>query len=272
MDTLIEIYNILNTKIETPVSYGIFHLASIAILLAATLIACLLFRRSSNKTIERLLTLIWSALVILEVYKQVIFGLSVENGKLVWDYAWYAFPFQFCSSPLYILPLLVLTKCDMIKDTFISYMITFSFFGGLVVMIYPNDVYISTLGIDIQTMIHHGAQVLIGALLAVRYRHKMNLKFFLKGLTVFVFMCLAALMLNYGFHHLMTLNGVTDTFNMFYISPFFDCTLPLLSTVYANTAYPVFLAIYIFGFIICGIVMYLLLKGISYPLRNRDED
>jgi hypothetical protein len=43
---------------------------------------------------------------------------------------------------------------------------------------------------------------------------------------------------------------------MFFISPYFECTLPLLDTVYAAVPYPVFLAIYVFGFMIIAAIIF----------------
>ncbi|MBQ4341223.1 MAG: hypothetical protein II756_01820, partial [Clostridia bacterium] len=43
-----------------------------------------------------------------------------------------------------------------------------------------------------------------------------------------------------------------ETFNMFFISPKFPSTLPLLSVVWENTPWPVFLAVYLLGFTFCA--------------------
>ena len=61
----------------------------------------------------------------------------------------------------------IFNKEGCVKDSAMAFMMTFSLFGGLVVMAYPNDVFIETIGINLQTMIHHGLQVVLGIYLFV---------------------------------------------------------------------------------------------------------
>ena len=185
-----------------------------------------------------------------------IYGFSLEEGKFVWDYAWYAFPFQFCSSPMYILPIIAFAKNEKLRTGAIAYMMTFSLFAGLAVFCYPNDVFISTIGINFQTMIHHGSQILMGVFFAVRYREKLTPKFFFSGVAVFVAMVFIAMGLNIGVYKAFGAFGIDETFNMFYISPYFDCTLPVLNVVYGKLPYVGFVCVYFFGFILCALIVF----------------
>ena len=54
---------------------------------------------------------------------------------------------------------------------------------------------------------------------------------------------LTALFLNVIVYHSGTLNG--ETFNMFYISPYFISELPVFDTIQKSAPYPLFLATYI---------------------------
>ena len=49
-----------------------------------------------------------------------------------------------------------------------------------------------------------------------------------------------------------------ETFNMFYISPFYPCTLPVLNIIYEKTPYIVFLLCYILGFLLAGYIFTLI--------------
>ena len=143
------------------------------------------------------------------------------------------------------------------SDAFVAFMATFSFFGGLVVFIYPNDVFVEYLLVDLQTMIHHGLQIVLGIFFMVYYRKRLNLKFFAKGILVFLALATVAMGIN-----LLAPTFTAETVNMFYISPYFPCTLVILDGIYASVPYIVFLLIYLLGFILAGLVMFLIMWGI----------
>ena len=252
------IYGLQGTMPE-PGNYGWFHLMFVAIVIVGTVLMCHFCRNCSDKTFRLIALIAWIVMVVLEIYKQLVFSFNYENGKAYWDYQWYAFPYQLCSTPLYVLPFIAFSKRGggNLRDACTAYMSTFSLFGGLVVFFYPNDVFIPIIGINIQTMIHHGLQIVLGIFFLVYNRKKLNFKYFLKGVIVFLITFTVALLMNLIFH-----TFVNETFNMFYISPYYECTLPLLSLVYANVPYVVFLLIYFIGFILAALVIYLIQWGI----------
>ena len=259
---LVGLYNLFALTMPEPSSYGWYHLLCIFVVTVATVIICKQFKDCPDKTVRLISLIAWGIILALEIYKQLIFGFGVEDGRLVWDYAWYVFPFQFCSSPIYILPFIVFAKNEKIRGACIFYMMTFSLFAGLAVFCYPNDVFVETIGINIQTMVHHGSQILLGVFFAVRYRKELNIKRFFSGFAVFVAMVLVAMILNISMYHILGAFNIDETFNMFYISPYFNCTLPLLSIVWEYVPYIVFVMIYFFGFILCALIVYGLEKAL----------
>ena len=268
MDLLKNIYTFVTSEMTTPGNFGGFHLAFILGVAFLTLILCRCCKDCREKTVDGISAFVWIVILVLEIYKQLIYGFSLEDGVFVWDYAWYAFPFQFCSSPLFILPIIAFTKNEGLRERCIAYMMTFSLFAGLAVFCYPNDVFVSTIGINLQTMIHHGSQILMGMFYAVRYRDRLNLRFFFGGVRVFVSMVIIAMILNVGVYHLFGAVGIDETFNMFYISPYFDCTLPLLSIVWDMVPYGVFVCIYFFGFILCALIVFGLMKAMTCRMKS----
>ncbi len=242
----------LDGNMTTPTNYGWFHLMFVGIAIATTILLCCLYRNCSDKTFRRIALIGWVVIVVLEIYKQLNFSYTFDREVgYHWTYQWYAFPFQFCSTPLYILPFVIFLKEGKVRDVFVMFMIVFSFFGGLVVFIYPNDVFISTIGINIQTMIHHGLQVVFGIYFAVYYRKKLSWTLWAKSILVFVGCITVAMILNVSVAPL-----ISDTFNMFYISPFHECTLPILSMVYTMVPYPVFFLVYVLGFVLVSAILF----------------
>ena len=265
----------LQGTMETPPSFGIFHICCVVAVIAAAVLLSYFFRNSDDKLIRRILLGVWITLTVLEIYKQLVFSMSVTDGVAAWHYQWYSFPFQLCSTPLYVLPFIVFLKDSKIRDAFIIFFAGFAFFGGLVVMIYPNDVFTPMIGINIQTMVHHGAQVAIGIMLAVRYREKLVLRNLLGSFVIFLGFCAIATVLNEVVYAALQASGSGEVFNMFYFSRHFDCHLPILADVckalkgvselFCDIVFPV---IYVVGF--CGVsaLFFGIEKGITVLVRR----
>ena len=252
-------------EMTRPGNYGWFHLLFVAIAISAIVFLCVKYKDADEKKIKKILLIAWIILMVGETVKQLIFSFDSDGITAVWDYQWYAFPYQLCGTPLVVLPVAAFSRKEgKIYNACIAYLLTFSLFGGLAVYFYPNDVFIETVLINLQTMIHHGLQVVIGIFLVVHNRKKLNYKYYIGAVVTFVILVVIALIMNIGVYNVFQANGIDETFNMFYISPYFECTLPVLSAIYPQVPYPVFLALYIFGFMIIAAILLYGAKGITY--------
>ncbi len=265
METILKI---LETEMTTPTNYGWFHIMFMLLILSATVLITAFFKNSSDKVFRRIILISWLIMVTFELYKQFVYTLSYSEGKLTADYQWYAFPYQFCSTPLYVLPFIAFLKEGKIRDFFSSYISSFSLFAGLVVFFYPNTVFCGTLGINVQTMVHHGLQVVLGVFVLVHEREKLSIKHFIKGIAVFVVLVAVAVILNEAIFAFLTSNGHDDTFNMFYISSHFPADLPVLSTVYDIAPYPIYLLAYVLGFSLASFIVLSIAGGIIKLVNN----
>ncbi len=252
----------LRSKEDQGRPYGWFHILFWILTATSTTLLCVFCRDNKEKTVRIVALVAWITMVALEIYKQFVFAYSVKDNQIVGDYAWYAFPYQLCSTPMYVLPFVAFLKEGKVRDCFVSYVSTFALFGGLVVYLYPNDVFIKTIGINIQTMIRHGLQLVTGIFFAVRNRKQLNSRYFLRSVPVFVGALVIAIILNEAVYACLVAKGMNDTFNMFYISRHFDCTLPILSSIYTAVPYPVFLLVYIFGFVLAAAIVFYIIFGI----------
>lgn len=269
MNIFEKILYILDSEMTSPTNYSWFHILFLLIVIGCTIFLCIHFKDCTEKTFNKIMLISWIVIVVLEIYKQIIFTFEYSDGVVEWDYAWYSFPYQFCSSPIYVLPFIIFLKEGKLKDAFISFMSTFVLFAGIAVMLYPNDVFCATIGINIQTMIHHGLQVVLGIFCIVYNRDKYDLQYGLKALYVFIPIIVIAMILNISVYHIFQANNIDDTFNMFYISPYFDCTLPVLSLIYPKVPYIVFLFIYVIGFSIINFIFHYASKFIINLTRKK---
>ena len=258
----------LKAEMTTPGNYGWFHLMFVAIAITAIVLLCIFGRNMKDKSFRRFVLICWIVMVVLEIYKQIFFvTMEVSGDTISWHYKWASFPFQLCSTPLYLLPFVAFMKEGKVRDSIISFLCTFAMFGGLVVFVFPNDVFVRMIGINIQTMVHHGIQLVLGVFMMVYFRKKLNWKFYLKGTIVFGIVCAIAMTLNVTLYNtVMIHNG--QTFNMFYFSPYYPCTLALLGDlIWPNVPYIVFLMIYVFGFALAAAIVfaiqYYIIKGVQ---------
>ncbi|MCQ2413412.1 MAG: YwaF family protein [Clostridia bacterium] len=244
-------YNLSQVTMEAPGNYGKFHLISFALMVLVTVLVCLIFKRCSLKTERVVVGLFWALIMVLEIVKQLTLGFVMKDGVIIFDYSWWSFPFQLCSTPLYTLPFAVFLKKGRMRDAFVAYSALFAIFGGIVVMVYPNDVFTTMTYLNYQTMIHHSTQIVTGVFLGVRYLRKFTLRFYLGAMEVFAFLSALALGMD-----LVIPDLIGESFNMFYISPKYPNHLPILSTVYASVPYPVFLIAYLVGFGIAAALIF----------------
>ena len=258
MTLLNTILSFLNGEMNTPVPYqslgqSWFHYMALVLVTIATIIAVTRLKNASDVKLRRFLLVFAGLLIAFEIYKQLIF--SYQAG---WNYQWYAFPFQFCSTPMYVALFAGLTKNKKIQQALINFLGTYGLFAGLAVMLYPNDVFIGTIGINIQTMVHHGAMMVVGiALLANQV--KLTSKSIFSAIAVFSILVTMAIVMNF-IHNTWIADG---TFNMFFINPLYNNHIPVLTLIEPLVSHFLFVIIYIVGFALVAYLMLLIGIGIK---------
>ena len=260
MEFLGELLAILDTQMDTPESYGWFHILFFALSLLAAYILCVFYKRGKIRNVPSVV--LWVAVVVtlLEIYKQINYTFQYENGTITADFQWYAFPFQFCSTPMYIGLLAGLTKKGKRHTAASAYLATYALFAGLCVMFYPDTVFIGTIGINIQTMICHGSMVTIGIFLLYTNYVPVNHRLILKAFPVFSTCLIIAIILNEVAFRTGLL--LTDTFNMFFVSPYCEPSLPVYSFIQNVLPFPVCLLLYLLGFTLASYLLSLIAMGI----------
>ena len=248
----------LDGQMTAPTGYSWFHLLCAALVIAFCFLILYKAHNISDKAFRLTLGITAGVLLTLELYKQLNYSYDYADDR--WGYQWYAFPFQFCSTPMYVMLAAALVSNEKVKRSLYSFLATYALFAGIAVMIYPNDVFTETIGINIQTMVHHGMMVVMGVFMYASGRVQLSHKTILYALPTFITLISIALTANilYG-----EFGDPEQTFNMFFISPYYPCTLPVLSLLYGKIPYLAFLACYIFGFSAAGYATSLLVMYIK---------
>jgi len=258
---------ITNWKIETPKSYGAFHLVALALAIGLAIFLGIYGNRLSkdqekcDKVTKRLAFFVGIGLLIIEIYKQTLY--TLDGGS----YQWYAFPYQFCSVPMYACLINFFIKNQKVNNAIYYFLAMFGFVSGIAVMLYPGDVFVPTLTICIHTMLWHGSLLALGVFMMTSRR--LGRSFFkevIPGTIVFTCFLAGALLLDIVMYHALFKEGAKyagQTFNMFFISPYFNCTLPILSSIYPKVPYLVFLFCYLLAFTLGVSIVW----GINYLVR-----
>lgn len=251
----------LDAEMETPQSYGWFHLLFIALTIGGAVLLCVLHKKDDPDRVRKIILVTSIVVIALEIYKQINYSFSYSGEVIEFDYQWYAFPFQFCSTPMYAGLLAGIIKKGKVHDALCAYLATYALFAGVCVMVYPGDVFIGTIGINIQTMICHGSMVAIGVYLLYSGHVKLNHKTILGAIVVFAVCVGAAAVMN----EIAYFSGLleSETFNMFFISPHCEGTLPVYSLVQQVVPFPLCLIIYIGIFSLAAYVILLAAMGIK---------
>lgn len=228
-----------------PTNYSLFHIISLIITI---LISILLIYKKPNT--KKTLLVISIIMLLFETYKQLSF--SYDNG--IWNYKWYAFPLQFCATPMYVALLASLTKNKKIEQYCYSFLSTYGLIAGISVMLYPNTVFTKEVLINIQTMQHHGFMVVMGLFLIGQTVNKPYKQVMKEGFIVFLILVLLALSIDIITYYI-NIDGGLD---LFYISPFHKSILPIFDIIYTKVPYIIFLLTYLLAFFIGASLMYLI--------------
>lgn len=267
MDIWVNILEIIKTSMTVPKPWGWFHILWLVISIAAAFILFITQKTDDDARIRRVVVTVAAISIVLEIYKQICFNFDLVDGASVYHgYEWYAFPFQFCSLPMYVGLLCAFFKNKKILDMLYAFLATYSIFAGVCVMVYPVQVFVGTLGINVQTMFCHGSMITVGIYLlatkAVRTEHKT----ILRAMPVFLIGMVMAIIMN----ELAYRGGVLEknAFNMFYISPHCPSTLPVYSAIQPLVPYLVELLIYFAVFSLAAYVILLIAMGIGAIIRS----
>ncbi len=260
---------ILDAQMTRPASYGWFHLLFFALSIGVGVLLCV-YLKDARKYAPRVVFITAVVVFVLEIYKMINFGFSYEEG-ISYDFPWGSFPFQFCSTPMYVGLLTGLFRRGRVHHSLCAYLATFAMFAGLCVMVYPNDVFIETVGINIQTMVCHGSMLTVGIYLLGSGYVPAAHKTLLKALPVFS----GAVVIAMGLNEWAYRSGLLEEhfFNMFYFSPYTDPHLPLYSDVQnaLGVANPLSFIIYVVGFTLAAYLVLLAAMGIRTLVCCRRE-
>ena len=255
-----------------PGNYGWYHIMWLFIMVIATFLLCYFFgRKHDKKTDDKVVLSIGLLLFVIELYKQIFYWL--EAG---W-YRWYAFPFQFCSIPMFIALIAPWLKEGKVKDAMYKFLGFFGFLAGFAVMMYPDTCFgTDYITILIHTMLWHSSMVVMGFYVLYSKEYGKNIvKEVIPGTIIYTGLVIFAVLVNiigYKLYFGTPKNIHGESLFFLYLSPYYGCPFPILGTLKEQVPYPVFLLLYVIAFALGISIVWCAVFGIrKLSLKNKNN-
>ncbi len=203
-----------------PEPYGLFHLIFTALSLIVIVTVCYLMRKNSEKTFRAVLFGVGAVLILSEAYKQLYYYYAAGDTA---GYDWYIFPFQLCSVPLYLSMAVGCMKKSRVRDALCEYLVSVGFLGGIMAYIEPSGILNGHYFTLIHSCIWHALLIFIAMYILFTGNACHSLSDYKKALPVLGGVVCTATVLNLIFHS-------KPSFNMCYISPFYNTPLAVFSS------------------------------------------
>lgn len=254
----------LQTEMVEPQAWGRFHFLTLGLMCCA--IAVLYTRRKQHCETQLKFVLGAYSMFALttEVLKQLSwsFNYDAATQAVLWEYEWYSFPYQLCSTPMYVcLACFLMKKCKL-RDSLLSYIAYITILGSIATIVMPDNCFVKDILVNIHTTHLHYGSFVVSVYLLMSGEVKLAHKSLLRGIMVFAIMVISALTLNELVYWSGILEG--ETFNMFYISRHFISELPVFCDIQKAVPYPVFVLTYVIALSLGGFIVYEVARGIQH--------
>lgn len=272
MSFLEKIILFLQGTMVTPTAYGWFHIMWIFITLLAVIFLSKIGDKNNEKQTKAILLTYGVIALILELLKQIIWSFNYDpiTNLVTWNYEWYSFPFQLCTTPIYVSIICPFVKNKKTKEALLSYMAFITILGSIATIIMPDSCFVEDILVNIHTMWLHCGSFVVSIYLLISNVVAVNIENLKKAIITFLVFVVIALTLNIFIYNIGILEG--ETFNMFFISPYFESTLPVFNIIYKYVPYIIFLIIYICIIELGAVLVYLmslLIKKMIHKINNK---
>jgi len=259
----------LQGEMNTPTVFGWFHLICVLLTIISIIVLYKLRYKNSEKQLKLVLFIYGFVAFVLELLKQLIWTFNYDsiNNIVTWNFEWYAFPFQLCTTPIYVSLICLFLKNNNIRKSLLSYLAFVTILGSIVTIIMPNSCFVSDILVNIHTMWLHCGSFVVSVYLLMNKIVELNYQNLGKSLIVFLIFVGIALTLNIVIYNSGILSG--ETFDMFYISPYFITTLPVFNVIQKNVPYVLYLATYISAIAIGSFIIFFLSQAVDYFIKHK---
>lgn len=248
--------------------YGWFFFLWIGIMAIECAVLLPLAAKKKEKTRDRVVLIYGLVMLAAEIYKQIFF--TVEMG----EYPWNLFPWQFCSVPMFAAVAAPLLREGRVKNAVYEFLSFFGLIAGIMTLLVPEGLYWDYVTITCHSFFWHTSIVVMSLYLIVANGYARKLSRFLRewlGAGAVYASAVAAALLMDTVWGLFLRNVLPTglTFNMFYISPFYNSSLPVFRDLQPLMPYPVFLLLYVLAFCLGAAAVWFVAFGVCKLFEKR---
>ena len=259
----------LQGEMTEPTAFGWFHILWLVLVVITIFVLYKNKKYYSENQLKKVLGIYGIVALILELLKQLIWTFNYDSitNIVTWDYEWYAFPFQLCTTPIFVSIICLFLKKGNIRNNLLSYMAYITILGSISTMLIPDSCFVSDILVNIHTMWLHLGSFVVSVYLLMSGEVKINISALKSAIIVFLIFVGIAELMNIVVYNLGILNG--ETFNMFYISPYFISHLPIFDVIQQNVAYPLYFLFYISVITVGTLLIFYSAKLIKYLTKAK---
>ena len=147
----------LQGEMNEPTAFGWFHILWLILVVIAIYVLYKRKKYYSENQLKKVLGIYGVVALILETLKQLIWAFNYVpiTNIVTWDYEWYAFPFQLCTTPIFVSIICFFLKKGKIRNSLLSYMAYITILGSIATIIIPDSCFVSDILVNIHTMWLH---------------------------------------------------------------------------------------------------------------------
>lgn len=196
----------LAIPMKTIEAYSLTHiLVVVCIMLAAFFAAFVLNKRKVRAT--RVVLVSEIILVAFEILKQLL--LTYVRGG---EYSWSDFPFQLCSTPMYLCAVYLFAKRT--RKVIEDYLMVFGTIGAIAAFAIPYSSFYDYLLLTAQSLLWHGILLFFGFYFCIKNWGKHQTRDYAKVCVIYICLAILAIILNAVFYDI----SLGDS-NMFFLGP-----------------------------------------------------
>lgn len=207
---LAQFFRSVALPMEPPGAYGLFHILFTLIGFAVCGLAAWKLRHTSEKTMNRILFICGLGLALSEVFKQFFCYYVIAEQS----YHWGEFPFQLCSTPMYMCLVVPFLKEGRLRRSLYSFMVLYNLLGGAISFAEPSGLFHEYVFLTAHSCIWHMLLVFVGLLICFTKRGGVAVKDYVDATKLFLILCGVA----FGLNCFVQL-GLGEKMNMFFVGP-----------------------------------------------------
>lgn len=238
---------------QPPIIFGKEHLIFLILGLFTSIFLYFLLRKKEENYLIKLLFIFGIIMILMEIWKQFFTYKYVFNNK----YNMWFFPWQLCSMPMYCSFIQFFLKKDK-QNIFLIFISTYGLFASIIALLLPYDMLRSQILLFSHGFTYH-IMMIYEAIISILILRKRNNYNFKSSFILFIIMAYIAELINIIGH--LIFNDIHLEPNMFYISPFYPTTQPVLKTIAIKWGILVEVIIYLS---VISLISYLLYRLFIY--------